>query len=775
MRIFYAALCGLLFFCLPATAWGQKTDFTIHLKSGKFIPAENLKVLTKDSAVFRNSLFRSKHYVVVQLEQLPNDNLKSRLRSAGVEILEFLSGNAYIAILQQNINLPSLKSLPVRGIFQLSDHQKSSPEINSRQYPAHAIREADAVDVNVVSFQLFSTPDLMPELSRLGISVLEEQPMFRTVVLRVPQKSMAELVKLPWVQWVEPIDPPNKAENLLGRTLHNVNVLNDGFRNLKGTGVKVGIWDGGEVDRHLDFSAPGRLILLEKGSTTSHGTHVAGTLGGAGVINPKARGMAPNAIIYSSDFSIGTSTTELFNAISQHGLNISSHSYGGGVAVCAITGSQLAYSATARNADITLNTFPNHLHVQSSGNSQSSCTGGFYTITGSTKPAKNNIVVANIESNDAISISSSFGPVHDGRIKPEISGFGTNVLSTYTPNNTYSTISGTSMSTPGISGTLALLVERYRQLNSNADPLSSLMKGVVCNTATDLGNVGPDYKFGFGKINALAAVRTLEEVRYQVNTVIQGETKTVDVTVPAGAVRLRAMITWNDPAAASNASIALVNNLNLSVVNGASTTLPWILNGASPATTATRGVDNINNIEQVTIDNPAAGTYTLTVNGAAIAVGSSQQYTITWVVDMPSIEVTYPNGGESFDPADQETISWTNAGVTGNQTVEYSVDNGATWTVISSTVPAATTRLPWTVAGVNTSQAKIRVSSGALSDESDNVFHILGTPKSLVKEETSCIAGSVKLKWNPVASATHYDVLQLNAATAQWEVALPNI
>jgi hypothetical protein len=775
MRILYTALCVLFFTLLPWASSAQESDYTIHFKSGKFTPAPNIDVITLDSSMFRNSLFQSKHYVVVQLEQLPNSNLMNRLQSAGIVLHEFLSGNAYIAIIPANINISSLRSLPIRAIFQLSQDQKSSAEIRSRQYPLHAIREAGTVDVNVVTYQLLQMHELMSELSISGVSVLEEQPMFRTVVLRVPQTNISELVKLPWVQWVEPIDPPNQAENLLGRTLHNVNVLNDGARNLNGDGVKVGVWDGGEIDKHLDFSGTGRLIFLEKGSTSAHGTHVGGTVGGAGLINPKARGMAPNTTIYSSDFSIGSTTTEIFNAVSQHGLSISSHSYGGSVVSCAITGSQLAYSATSRNTDITLNTFPSHLHVHSAGNSQGSCTGGFYTITGSGKSAKNNVVVANIQSSDAISTSSSFGPVHDGRIKPEISAFGTGVLSTVTPNNAYATYSGTSMATPGVSGTLALLVQRYRQLKGNADPLSSLMKAVICNTATDLGNPAPDYKFGFGKINALAAVRTLEEERYQVNTIAQSEIKTVNVIVPAGATRLKAMITWNDPAAASNSSVALVNNLNLSVINGAAVTLPWVLNGASPGTTATRGVDNVNNIEQVTIDNPAAGTYTLSVDGIAIAVGASQQYTITWMVEMPSIEVTYPNGGESFDPADAETISWTNSGVTTNQTVEYSIDNGATWNVISSTVAAATTRLVWTVPNVNASQAKIRVSSGVLSDQSDNGFYILGTPKNLVKEETACVAGSVKLNWDPVASATHYDVLRLNATTAQWEVLVTNL
>jgi predicted phage tail protein len=163
-------------------------------------------------------------------------------------------------------------------------------------------------------------------------------------------------------------------------------------------------------------------------------------------------------------------------------------------------------------------------------------------------------------------------------------------------------------------------------------------------------------------------------------------------------------------------------------------TLPWVLNPSLPANNATRAVDNISNIEQVTVDNPAAGEYTLRVAGTAVPSASPQQYTLTWIVEMPSIEITYPNGSESFDPSDVETISWTNAGVTGNQTIQYSIDNGANWITLSSTVAPTTTRFIWTVPDLNSAQAKVRVFSGALNDESDNAFSILGTPKGLTQE-----------------------------------------
>lgn len=344
-----------------------------------------------------------------------------------------------------------------------------------------------------------------------------------------------------------------------------------------------------------------------------------------------------------------------------------------------MNGASITYSATSRATDLNLNSFPNHIHVHSAGNSQTSCPGGWYTVTGSGKSAKNNILVAALTSTDAMTSFSSFGPVQDGRVKPDVSSMGNNVFSTTTPDNSYTYMSGTSMATPGVAGSVTLLVQRYRQLNSNANPPSALIKNAVLNTAQDLGNVGPDYKFGYGRIDVLEAARVLEQNRYAVNTIGNGANQEITITVPAGATRLNVMLVWNDPAGTANAAIPLVNNLDLTVVNGSTTNLPWILDKNNPANPATTGVDVVSNVEQVTINTPSAGVYTVRVTGSAITTASNQEYTLTWTIDQPRLEVTYPNGAENFAPGTSELITWNNLGMTGAYTIEYSLNNGATW------------------------------------------------------------------------------------------------
>ncbi len=561
----------MLSFGIPALAQ-QSKDYSILLNAGKFIPAENSKSIGFSDAMFSKSLFANVHYLVIQFNNLPTEQEKKMLLDNGVKLIDYLPNNAYTASVTQNAVKKSMSNFNIRSIFQLTDAQKTMSPFLKGTFPAHAVKTNGTIDLTITTYDKLSVKEVEAAFIKLNIKVLADLPMFKNFTIRIPQLNFKKLLGLPFVQLVEAVDPPNKLENLLGRSLHRVNVLNDGVRNLKGSNINIGIWDGGDVDSHIDFSPTAtRINLMEAGSVSDHGTHCTGTIGGGGLLNPKARGMAPKAKIFSWNFN-GNIPAEQAAGIPANNLAVSSHSYGG-TATCGLTGASVAYSSTSRNTDLNLNNFPNHLHVHSAGNSQTSCSGGWSTITGSGKSAKNNILVANITSAESLSGSSSCGPVLDGRVKPEISAFGTNVLSTVLSNN-YALFSGTSMATPGVAGSVALLVERYRQLNADANPISTLVKNTVLNTAQDLGNIGPNYRFGYGRLNALAAIKILEQNRYAINTIANGATNDITVTVPTGASKLRIMLTWNDPAGTANASVALVNNLDLSVINGASTTLP---------------------------------------------------------------------------------------------------------------------------------------------------------------------------------------------------------
>ena len=121
------------------------------------------------------------------------------------------------------------------------------------------------------------------------------------------------------------------------------------------------------------------------------------------------------------------------------------------------------------------------------------------------------------------------------------------------------------MSAPSVTGTLALLNERYKQLNSGQKVEGALIKAVACNTADDEGNIGPDYAYGFGIINGKRAVEVLENSQYEKATLSDGENHTATITVPAGLGQVKVMLYWHDKEAPAYPTKALINDLDLTV------------------------------------------------------------------------------------------------------------------------------------------------------------------------------------------------------------------
>src|SRR5690606_15947874 len=178
--------------------------------------------------------------------------------------------------------------------------------------------------------------------------------------------------------------------------------------------------------------------------------------------------------------------------------------------------------------------------------------------------------------------------------------------------------------------------------------------------------------------------------------------------------------------ALANASQALVNNIDMTLTTPSnSTVLPWVLDPtptvAALNSPATHGVDNLNNMEQVTIDAPAAGNYTVNISGTSIPQGPQRYYVVyEFVNDAPII--TYPIGGEPFDPGTTETIRWDAYGNTNNFALEYSTNGGASWTTINSSVAANRRYYNWVVPNVITGQARVRVTRNAQSSASTADF-----------------------------------------------------
>jgi subtilisin family serine protease len=267
-------------------------------------------------------------------------------------------------------------------------------------------------------------------------------------------------------------------------------------------------------------------------------------------------------------------------------------------------------------------------------------THGASTTIGLMASSKNSVTVGALQvvANTVVGIASfsSRGPTTDGRVKPELVAKGTSQFSTY-PANGYATAQGTSMSTPVVTGIAAMLAEQYRKTFGKT-PSAPILKTLLIAGADDLGDAGPDYTFGFGLADAKASADLIRDdngtgSRIRTGTIGNGQAIDFPVTLSA-AQKFRVVLGWFDPEVLlvpdplvegddPLAEKTLINDLDVRVIDPAgNTVLPYVLNGATPAT---RGVNHTDTTEEVEIANAVAGTYHIVVHGAIGDTRSSSQ------------------------------------------------------------------------------------------------------------------------------------------------------
>jgi hypothetical protein len=181
---------------------------------------------------------------------------------------------------------------------------------------------------------------------------------------------------------------------------------------------------------------------------------------------------------------------------------------------------------------------------------------------------------------------------------------------------------------------------------------------------------------------------------------------------------------------------------------------------ASLTTPAIRGADHLNNMEQITLENPQAGNYTIEVNGTLIPAGT-QKYYILWELLGEEVTLTYPNGGEGFVPGEVEALRWDAYENSGTFDLEYSLDNGSAWQSIVTGVPAGNRQFDWIIPNTVSDQVLVRITRGSFTDESNSLLAIMNLPADL-NIDFAC-ASVMQLSWSAAAGAAAYEVSQLGS------------
>ncbi|BDW92539.1 hypothetical protein MACH07_13710 [Flagellimonas marinaquae] len=475
-------------------------------------------------------------------------------------------------------------------------------------------------------------------------------------------------------------DPASQTSR--AHTLYDNGLLNLG---LTGSNMEVGVWDSGiALSSHQEFDT--RAYKNDNSTEVSlHATLVTGNLISAGV-EPNAKGVAYNAKALSHDWS--RDKIEVAQAAA-NGLLLSNHSYG-------ILSDRVpdwyfgAYIKATQDWDRIMYNAPYYLMVTAAGNARQSndnaspnfgkTSDGFDLLLGFTT-SKNGLTIAGANTeidnkgnlkNVSVAGYSSFGPVDDGRVKPDLAGDGGNILSTSSStNSSYQVSAGTSMAAPGVTGSLLLLQQYHEELFGKYMKAATL-KGLALHTADDVDAKGPDYKMGWGVMNAKSAAEVLQNKDYTslVNeeSLINGDTYSLTVTALENHP-LIASISWTDPESENinrgdlnSTTAALVNDLDIRITKDGKNYFPWKLNPARANDPATLGDNKVDPFERIEIEN-AKGTYTITVSHKGRLKNGIQDFSlIVSGAQISNCSIEVPTGFEIKNSTEAgTTLSWSNA------------------------------------------------------------------------------------------------------------------
>ncbi|MCX7749567.1 MAG: S8 family serine peptidase [Clostridia bacterium] len=643
-----AAAMTVLSFGMCGTAYSEKGSlspgYKVLLKGG---------TLTNETRYTPSKGFFSARYkagengaFIVVFKDCITDAMKVGVENEGATLNDFLPDQAFLAQMTPE-TAEKIKNLPyVADVLVYQPEYKVDPELKNR---ADDTLKNDEIDV-VLNF--FNTSEGIENQSKKIDAKLISKYQ-KKAVLKIKKDKVKDLSEIPEVKYIS-INPKFKVTNSVARGM--VLGSEDPWAlGIDGAGEVVGVADTGldtgvnDSTMHQDFQ--GRINSIFNWCTdtardySGHGTHVAGSVLGNGArSNGKIKGTAPGARLVFQALGMdydpdGMYPPDDLNLLFQEAYNanarIHTNSWG------AFVGGE--YTDKSQDVDEFVWNHKDMTILFSAGNE------GIYgdNTIGAPGTAKNCITVGAAESfrpkDDVPSISisdnlyeianfSSRGWCADGRIKPDIVSPGTWIASAkssyantipypYYANPYYQYKSGTSMATPLTAGAVAAARQYIKGMYNVSNPSAALMKAFLINGATDTGMGQPSKLQGWGKTNLYNSIMGHKtSSRFfidQTANLSTGDVNRYTTTVTSTSQPLKITLAWSDYPGSIPSSKALVNDLDLKVT----TPSGQVLYGNNLGGYLNSSYDRVNNVENVFIQTPQTGVYTIEVNGYQIPQG----------------------------------------------------------------------------------------------------------------------------------------------------------
>lgn len=570
---------------------------------------------------------------------------------------------------------------------------------------------------------------------------LRIEKIYPTIGLLVVNGPADQLYELLFWPEVSAADKPRVPKEELSLNIYDpsVNQISAAWKKyplINGNGLVLSVKENRFDTLDIDFKNRYQSTTLFAAGFSTHASIMATLAAGAGNSHNSSKGVAWGATIGSANFQ--TLLPESDADYQRYSIRVQNHSYG--------TGIENYYGADAAAYDASTISNPNLLHVFSAGNSGHLTPdagtyqgkAGWANLTGSFKMAKNILSVGALDSVYGVPLLSSKGPAYDGRIKPELVAFGED---------------GSSGAAALTSGS-ALLVQDLFWKKNNRLPESFLLRAILLNSADDLYTTGPDFKSGFGKLNAAEALHTVMYNRYETGSVLNGQVYERGFNLPAGFTSMKITLSWNDLAASVNAPKALINDLDLELENlsNGAIWLPWVPNAHpdSLSLSAQRKRDDLNNNEQIIVENPPPGLYRIRVKATSLQT-SDQPFALAWdSVASDDFEWYAPSTGDIIRAGQNLPLRWKSGATTGR--LEYSRGEG-NWTLIENNISLATGYRNWTLPPT-AGPLIFRMFVNSVPFLSDTI--LITSPVQL-RVGFNC-SDSFQLYWNAVPGVTTYQL-----------------
>ena len=692
--------------------------------------------------------------VIIQFPALPDAATIELLKSNGILLQQYLPDNNYIAIVRPPLNTAAIVEIKINGIIDVA------PDWKIDQSLKQLLSKQQAVKVYVSLYKGVDDKAFVRQLGLAGGSI--EQDEMKSVgiyVASVPTASVYQLAQWYGIEYMSPVYsniPLDLETNYTARANVANAPVTDGGYGFTGQGVTVGVGDNTSAIYNIDLKD--RVINYNPAPYEFHGIHVSGIVGGAGIVDPRGQGIAPHTGIVSQLYDQVWAQTAALHAA--HNMTITNNSYAARGGDCKFAGIYDASSIALDRLSIQYGV----LHVFAAGNDAllncSPFPPSYATIAGGYQVSKNCVTVGSIDrAYQNTEVWSSTGPVQDGRLKPEMAAVGVYVFSPSEVDSYFVTL-GTSQASPQVAGALSLLTERYRNTHAGANPRTDLLKAILLNGTKDVNLPGPDFKNGFGALDIYRSLQIMDSNRYSTGTITSGNSQNSVINVPPNTSQLKVMLYWHDPAGSPLAAKELVNDLDLQVTEpGGAVHLPLVPDPtpANVQLAATERRDSLNNAEQVTIHNPAAGNYTVSVKGFSVPTGS-QDYVITYDLLPNKLQITNPIQGQAIKANDSLYIYWDAPAFGGLLTLQMTTDNGMSWNTIANNIADTSKSYVWNVPNISSGQCRIKLTRNATGESVTTGLFII-SPQSLLTLDAIQCPGYIRMNWNSIANATGYEVM----------------